>query len=481
MVDKVKESVTNASDKLKKLENLADKQARTTEAHFEKAMITMWIVVILVVILLVAAALSNRDLLLGTNAPRPIAIKDLQESAEDITRGVDEQVKSSGRDTANKIGKLQKESSDQFREIKDLIRNNRVFPGQGPGQLTDDRAALKEVKGLIVGIHEALKAQGEAESKWGEGSDRERKRLENDLVSKLDRMRDEVAKTIGRVGSESKAASDAVTNRMDVVTKKIDAVSEETRKASDNVEKAIAARLGDIEKESIKKAEELSGRLARLEASLHLPKTEELYSVAIVVDGGQELANYGDRQVRQAVIDVVSQAVRQTEARPIGVIWNRGADPVVIEMLDRHFIENLAEIKSRLSEGLVATPGERSDWSVGLERALGLLALQESPRRRVVQISFAESAETTSPEREAKLAETARKHKIEVWTIELMTPGSTPAKGFVDAALKSGGQFVSVPISERSAQDGAAMSFSGRLRSILLDALSLPESMELPR
>lgn len=215
----------------------------------------------------------------------------------------------------------------------------------------------------------------------------------------------------------------------------------------------------------------LDDQIGLIADSLKIPAANGLANVIVLFDAGEAMGELEYKPARDALVRAVSESIRHTGERSLGVLWNRGSQrPIQLVNFAPHTADEARPHADRI-RGEVISSGADHQWSIGLSDALERISTAPPAQsRRIVYI-------TTPPERPEENVELrlrqiiadARQVKAEVWIVQLTGAETPPQTDLWQLAARTGGQFLLL-----NASAGSPGKLQSRVAATLHQALSLP-------
>lgn len=354
----------------------------------------------------------------------------------------------------------QRETAGRLSRMDSTLDQLRRAPGGDLGQSQDGQPIrLDELDERLATVRKEIDALRQADVK---GSEKLQGRL-----TELDRRLGQTEKSLGEVVGQSQSKIAAL---LDAKSRDADQRQVVLQKESEAKWTALDGQLAAL----ARKTAELQAHLDRLSATLQVPPDGQLSPVLIVIDTGQQLAEYGYRDVYQALAEAVRHGLRSTPRRPLGLLANRGAQTKILLVLEAHFAAaDWAPFRQVLDQN-TPTPGEESDRLVGLQGALDLLAGKQLPCR-LVHVTYNPLRESSGlAAKQQELLGQLKKMRAELWSVQLLRAGEVEQPELVQLAVQTGGQHVAILAGRDADRLPAGYSTRSRLIGVLCQSLDLP-------
>jgi len=311
--------------------------------------------------------------------------------------------------------------------------------------------------------------------------------LRKDLSAQIEATRQSLDTRIKAAEtSREKIRTDLATVKLDLqrtVMESRQAINEQVHATLKSEPTAVRTRLDSLENRLrqfeegfLTRAAGLDGRLEQLANGLHVPAENELVPVCFVLDGGQRMNEYSYDAVRGALTQALQSAIRHTPTRPVGLLFNRGEQPQKLIPLQRHPLVDLARFFAIVNSA-VATPGEDSSWTRGLDAGLETPSGKTSPVLRVVLVTCAPKLARPEPENLWKdLKRKADQNRAEIWVVQLLHADEAPVAPLATLALSTGGQYLTLQAGPNSPLTSDVL--AARITAHFHHALQLPPPVQ---
>src|SRR5262249_9739643 len=169
------------------------------------------------------------------------------------------------------------------------------------------------------------------------------------------------------------------------------------------------------------------------------------------------------------MIQAVTQAVRQTPNREVGLMSAREQGLVPIFKTERHGESDLADLRDRMRN---STPVASEDvkWQTACEQGLDQLVTRPTKQRRLVYVTC--NPAINSGLNASKIGEVALRQGVEIWVVQLVKGKDAPSPELSQLASETGGQFVTI-FAGREGGEMKRKAAVRRLSGVLFEALDL--------